>query len=125
MITREPTLERLAIAQGLMLEPFGITEATLARALATIGEHRVDDADQRLPRGQAADHLFAERLFLDRGDQFLDHRQGHVGLDQRHPHFAHGLAYIGFGETRFAAQRLHHLGKSLRQILEHGHDCLR
>ena len=36
MITREPTLERLAIAQSLMLEPFGLSEATLARALATI-----------------------------------------------------------------------------------------
>jgi TldD protein len=45
MITREPTLERLAIAQGLMLDPFGIAEADLARALATIREHRVDDAD--------------------------------------------------------------------------------
>ena len=45
MITREPTLERLAIAQGLMLEPFGISEATLQRALSTIREHRVDDAD--------------------------------------------------------------------------------
>ena len=45
MITREPTLERLAIAQSLMLEPFGLGEATLARALATIAEHRVDDAD--------------------------------------------------------------------------------
>ena len=45
MITREPTIERLAIAQGLLLEPFGISESTLQRALATIGEHRVDDAD--------------------------------------------------------------------------------
>ena len=45
MITREPTLERLAIAQQLMLEPFGLSEATLAQALALIGEHRVDDAD--------------------------------------------------------------------------------
>ena len=45
MITREPTLERLAIAQALMLDPFGLTEAALARALATIGEHRIDDAD--------------------------------------------------------------------------------
>ncbi len=45
MITREPTLERLATAQALMLEPFGLTEAVLARALATIREHRVDDAD--------------------------------------------------------------------------------
>ena len=45
MISREPTLERLAIAEGLLLEPFGLNEAALARALATIGEHRVDDAD--------------------------------------------------------------------------------
>ena len=42
---REPTIERLALAQSLMLEPFGLSEATLARALATIREHRVDDAD--------------------------------------------------------------------------------
>ena len=45
MITREPTLERLAIAEQLMLAPFGLDEAVLARALATIAEHRIDDAD--------------------------------------------------------------------------------
>jgi TldD protein len=45
MISREPTLERLAVAQQLMLEPFGLSEATMAQALALIGEHRVDDAD--------------------------------------------------------------------------------
>ncbi len=45
MISREPTLERLAIAQQLMLDPFGITEGTLQQALAAIREHRVDDAD--------------------------------------------------------------------------------
>jgi TldD protein len=45
MISREPTLERLALAQQLMLEPFGLSEATLSQALALIGEHRVDDAD--------------------------------------------------------------------------------
>ncbi len=42
---REPTLERLAVAQALMLEPFGLDESVLARALSTIREHRVDDAD--------------------------------------------------------------------------------
>ncbi|MDP3083957.1 MAG: metalloprotease TldD [Rubrivivax sp.] len=45
MITREPTIERLAIAQALMLEPCGLGEAAIARALSTIGQHRVDDAD--------------------------------------------------------------------------------
>lgn len=45
MITREPTIERLAIAEALMLEPFGLAGGAVDRALATIGEHRVDDAD--------------------------------------------------------------------------------
>ena len=45
MISREPTIERLAIARSLLLEPFGLSEATLARALAAIATHRVDDAD--------------------------------------------------------------------------------
>jgi TldD protein len=45
MISREPTIERLAIAQSLMLEPFGLSEASLQQALATITQHRVDDAD--------------------------------------------------------------------------------
>ncbi len=45
MISREPTLERLAVAQALMLEPFGLDDAALSRALSTIREHRVDDAD--------------------------------------------------------------------------------
>src|SRR5476649_732565 len=45
LITREPTIERLAVAQGLLLDPFGLTEAHLAATLAAMGEHRIDDAD--------------------------------------------------------------------------------
>ena len=45
MISREPTLERMAIAQKVLLEPFGLDEPALSRALATIAEHRIDDAD--------------------------------------------------------------------------------
>jgi len=45
MITREPTVERLAVASRLLLEPFGLDEAKLANALRTIAEHRIDDAD--------------------------------------------------------------------------------
>ena len=45
MISREPTLERLATAQRLLLEPFGLDETHLARALAEIKAHKVDDAD--------------------------------------------------------------------------------
>ncbi len=45
MISREPTIERLAVAHSLLLEPFGLTDATLATALQTIATHRIDDAD--------------------------------------------------------------------------------
>ena len=45
MISREPTIERLATAQRLLLEPFGLDESHLARALNEIRAHKVDDAD--------------------------------------------------------------------------------
>ena len=45
MISREPTLERLAIAKSLLLTPFGLAESHLLRALAEIKAHRVDEAD--------------------------------------------------------------------------------
>jgi TldD protein len=45
MISREPTLERLAVARSLLLEPFGLTDASLSEALRTIATHRIDDAD--------------------------------------------------------------------------------
>ena len=45
MISREPTIERLATARRLLLEPFGLDETHLSRALAEITAHQVDDAD--------------------------------------------------------------------------------
>ena len=45
MISREPTIERLAIAKALLLTPFGLNESHLARALAEIKAHHVDEAD--------------------------------------------------------------------------------
>ncbi|WP_218510210.1 metalloprotease TldD [Variovorax sp. dw_308] len=45
MISREPTIERLATAQSLLLTPFGLDESHLSRALAEITAHKVDDAD--------------------------------------------------------------------------------
>jgi TldD protein len=45
MIACEPTIERLAIARSLLLDPFGLDETKLAAALAAIATHRIDDAD--------------------------------------------------------------------------------
>ena len=45
MISREPTLERLAIAGDLLLKPFGLTESSLGSVLGAIGGQGMDDAD--------------------------------------------------------------------------------
>jgi TldD protein len=45
MISREPTIERLATAKSLLLSPFGLDETHLARALNEIKAHKVDEAD--------------------------------------------------------------------------------
>jgi TldD protein len=45
MIAREPTLDRLAIAEQALLAPFGLDHTHLQHALAEIRAHRVDDAD--------------------------------------------------------------------------------
>ncbi|NDG12841.1 MAG: metalloprotease TldD [Betaproteobacteria bacterium] len=41
----DPMVQRLAIAQSTLLEPAGLKQSDLLRALACIAEHRVDDAD--------------------------------------------------------------------------------
>ncbi|HEY9095331.1 MAG TPA: metalloprotease TldD [Hydrogenophaga sp.] len=45
MISREPTLARLAHAQSLLLDPYGLTPALLQRALGEIMVRGADDAD--------------------------------------------------------------------------------
>ncbi len=45
MITRDSTIERLAIAHEVLLAPFGLTESDLNATLALMAEQRVDDAD--------------------------------------------------------------------------------
>jgi TldD protein len=45
MISQHPTLERLTIARQLLLEPYGLSDASLSQALKTIATHRIDDAD--------------------------------------------------------------------------------
>ena len=45
MNSRDPALERLAIARSLLLDPYGLSDAALSNALRTIAEHRTDDAD--------------------------------------------------------------------------------
>jgi TldD protein len=45
MISREPTIERLAIARALLLEPFGSTRRRWRARWRRSPTHRIDDAD--------------------------------------------------------------------------------
>ncbi|MCY1174563.1 hypothetical protein D9M73_147700 [compost metagenome] len=69
----------------------------------------LDDLHEGLARRQAARHLGADSAFLDRIDEVLDHRQGDVGFEQRHAHFAQGVFDVVFSQLGLAgdmAQRL-------------------
>jgi TldD protein len=45
MIAAEATIARLQTARELLLDPYGLDESTLLKALKVITEHKVDDAD--------------------------------------------------------------------------------
>ena len=69
----------------------GGLEVERSRVLAQHLDQRVvDDLDDHLARRHRLDDLAADRLFLDVLDERADHLEGHVGLDQRAAHLAHG-----------------------------------
>ena len=91
-----------------------------AGAAHQLGQFAMHHADQGLARRQRADHFLAERLFLDLGDEVLDHRQRDVGFEQRHAHFAQHLADVFFGQAGLSAQVLDDAAKALGKVVEHG-----
>ena len=99
---------------------------TVARSSGDIGlahqrgqlvEHH---AHHGLARRQAAHYVLSERTLLHPRDEVLHHRQGYVGLEQRHAHLAQCVLDVGLGEPRLAAQRLEHTGETIGQVVEHG-----
>jgi len=80
----------------------------------------IDDLYQRLSRCQALEHLLPRGTLPDTVNEFLDHRQRHVGFQQRDAHFAQRLADTLLSQAAFAAQLLYGPGQALGQIFEHG-----
>ena len=70
------------------------------------GQFLVDHAHQGLAGAEAAGDFFAQRLFLDPGDEIAHHGQRHVGFQQGHAHFAQHFLGVGLGQAGFAAQCL-------------------
>ncbi len=82
-------------------------------------EFVVDDLDERLARRQALVDFLADDACLHAVDEVLDHRQRHVGLEQRHPHLPQRVADVLFGEAAAAAQALDDGGKAGGKLVEH------
>ena len=79
----------------------------------------VDDLDHHLARGDRAQHLLADRLVADAGDEILDYRQGDVGLEQGDAHLAQGRVDVGFRERAAPGQLIEDRAEAFLQTVEH------
>jgi len=79
----------------------------------------MDDLDNLLAGLDRADNIFANGLFLDRADKFLDHRQGNISLQQGHANFAQSRANIFFRKRAASGQPIKYAAKAVCQCVEH------
>ena len=84
-----------------------------------LDEMVVDDLDDHLRRRHRAQHLLTERLLADRGDKVPDHRQRHIGLEQRDADLAHRGPDIVLGQRAVAAQPVEDVAEAIAQAVEH------
>ena len=68
----DPSLERLATARTLLLQPYGLDEAILQRTLATVFEHRTDFADLYFQYTRSESYSLEEGIV----------KSGSFGIDQ-------------------------------------------
>src|SRR5579885_749585 len=96
-------------------------------------EFFMNDFDDLLSGREAFQYLGANGAFLDASNKLLDHLEADIGLQERLTHLAHGLVYVTFGESSFAAQALKHRIQPGGETFEHesdlhlvqqGADCL-
>ena len=70
------------------------------------GQFAVDDADQRLPGLERAQHFLAQRLLFDAGNEVAHHGQRHVSFEQGHAHLAQHVRDVGLGDAGLATHLL-------------------
>src|SRR3546814_5942898 len=79
----------------------------------------MDDLHDLLAGRDRANHLLADSLLGDLVDKAAGDRKRDIGLQQRHAHFAHRLADIGFRERTTPTQAVEHAAKPVAQALKH------
>ena len=75
------------------------------------GQFAVDDTDQRLTRRERTHDFLAQRFFFDACNEVAHHRQGHVGLEQSHAHFAQHVLHIRLSDAGLATHFFHEPGE--------------
>ena len=78
-----------------------------------------NDLHERLSRGQALRDLGTDGALLDLVDEVLDHRQGHVGLEQGHAHFAQSVLDVVLGQLGLAGDMAKRLREAVCKVFEH------
>ncbi len=115
-MTTDPARARLDQARQLLLEPYGIDESTLQRALASAFEHRLDDADIYLQSTRSEGWSLEEGMV----------KSGSFGIEQ-----GFGIRAIEGDKTAFAysddisATRLLEAASTVRSIARQGRGRVR
>ena len=88
-------------------DPGRLVEVERRRVTAEEGRQLVvEDFDDLLPGGHAAQHVLPERLVLDPRDERLGDLEVDVRLQQRQPHLAHGVVDVRLRDRAMPAQVL-------------------
>jgi TldD protein len=107
----EPAIERLATARALLLEPYGLDETHLQRALSSVFEHRADYADLYFQYTRSESYALEEGIV----------KSGSFGIDQ-----GVGVRAISGERTAFSysddisEQALQEAARTVRSIARSG-----
>src|SRR5438309_959700 len=98
----------------------GVTEIEAARSLAEqADELAMNEPQEVLLGGEAAQHFLTERVPLDRFDEVPDDLQVDVGLEERQAHVAERVLDVPFGDPSLSLQLAQQGIELLRESFEH------
>ena len=84
------------------------------------GQFVVENFDDLLAWGHAAEHVRAERFLLHPGDEGLRHLKMHVRLQERQAHLPHGVGDVAFADGPVATQVLEDVLELVAELGKHG-----
>ena len=76
----------------------------------------MENLNDLLAGRDAAQHLFAQRLFFDPGDEILRDLVIDIGFEQSEPHLTHRVADVRFADRTMPAQVLKDVLKFVAEL---------